>query len=334
MDLVSAIGASIGGAAAPNASGWEGAGQGIARLFGGGVRPDAYAAGASKGLDIQTKMLEARKLRDESMSRDALREKAASAFPDMPIAQVDAMIAATLGGVGSDFNQSIQGMGHYQTQGLRRQAAGESDPVVQNQILAALDGKPRDLTKISGETAYNPTVAPGAQDLGITAVGEANLANRTAVSGSQIFRNQATGSAALSRAGTYAGSVGARGPGGKLTQLEVEAGKRIMANVDDQYAARIESAKDPTERTRLETERDARLRAIATNGDMSGGRTTVVDTQTGGTVGESVRRALRPGQGRKGAANVYRPQSEADYNAIPKGATFIDPDDGRTYRKD
>lgn len=28
-----------------------------------------------------------------------------------------------------------------------------------------------------------------------------------------------------------------------------------------------------------------------------------------------------------------RPQSEAEYNALPKGALFIDPDDGKTYRK-
>ncbi|MNV88462.1 hypothetical protein D3C71_1826750 [compost metagenome] len=28
-----------------------------------------------------------------------------------------------------------------------------------------------------------------------------------------------------------------------------------------------------------------------------------------------------------------RPNSEADFNALPAGALYIDPDDGRTYRK-
>jgi hypothetical protein len=28
-----------------------------------------------------------------------------------------------------------------------------------------------------------------------------------------------------------------------------------------------------------------------------------------------------------------QPQTEADYNALPSGSLFIDPDDGKTYRK-
>jgi len=32
-------------------------------------------------------------------------------------------------------------------------------------------------------------------------------------------------------------------------------------------------------------------------------------------------------------ASVARPQTEADFAALPSGATYIDPDDGRTYRK-
>lgn len=34
-----------------------------------------------------------------------------------------------------------------------------------------------------------------------------------------------------------------------------------------------------------------------------------------------------------GDADVARPVSEADYNALPSGALFVDPDDGQTYRK-
>lgn len=33
------------------------------------------------------------------------------------------------------------------------------------------------------------------------------------------------------------------------------------------------------------------------------------------------------------AAQVATPQTEADYNALPSGAMFVDPDDGKTYRK-
>jgi hypothetical protein len=39
------------------------------------------------------------------------------------------------------------------------------------------------------------------------------------------------------------------------------------------------------------------------------------------------------GQSPVPAQNAARPSTEADYNALPSGALFIDPDDGKTYRK-
>lgn len=36
---------------------------------------------------------------------------------------------------------------------------------------------------------------------------------------------------------------------------------------------------------------------------------------------------------RQGGGNIARPTTEAAYNALPSGALFVDPDDGKTYRK-
>lgn len=45
------------------------------------------------------------------------------------------------------------------------------------------------------------------------------------------------------------------------------------------------------------------------------------------------RKLMAAGAAQPAAGNIARPSSEADYNALPSGALFIDPDDGRTYRK-
>lgn len=40
-----------------------------------------------------------------------------------------------------------------------------------------------------------------------------------------------------------------------------------------------------------------------------------------------------PGSTKQNAPSVARPTSDAEYNALPSGAVFIDPDDGKQYRK-
>ena len=40
-----------------------------------------------------------------------------------------------------------------------------------------------------------------------------------------------------------------------------------------------------------------------------------------------------PAPAAPGGDEIARPQTEADYNALPSGAMFVDPDDGKTYRK-
>jgi hypothetical protein len=42
---------------------------------------------------------------------------------------------------------------------------------------------------------------------------------------------------------------------------------------------------------------------------------------------------MATGQAQPVAGNIARPASEADYAALPSGALFVDPDDGKTYRK-
>jgi hypothetical protein len=43
--------------------------------------------------------------------------------------------------------------------------------------------------------------------------------------------------------------------------------------------------------------------------------------------------ALTPDQIGGGGTQPAQPQTEADYNALPSGALFVDPEDGKTYRK-
>lgn len=69
--------------------------------------------------------------------------------------------------------------------GMRREAADETNPVVANRILSALDGKPNDLTKVSGNVAFDPTVPPNAQDIAATPVGEALIGLKAAQSASE-----------------------------------------------------------------------------------------------------------------------------------------------------
>jgi len=49
--------------------------------------------------------------------------------------------------------------------------------------------------------------------------------------------------------------------------------------------------------------------------------------------GASAPAAPAPAPSQQPAGEPARPQSDAEYNALPSGALFVDPDDGKTYRK-
>lgn len=406
IDLEQIVAQAAAPARQPEQSGWQGVGQGLAGMFGGGGQSAAYSQGASSGLDIVKKQLEARKLRDESLARDATLRKATAAFPDMPIEQIEFMVNTMQTGQASDFSSYQTGMKTRGEADLRARAAAASDPMLRNQLL---QDKPVDLTKIEGGVAYDPTVAPAAQEMQLTPAAAADDVRQALVAGSQVTRNVAS-----------ANEYDRRQP--KVTGDPVAqhaAKKRIDATITE-YEALIAEAATPAERAKLEQERDGKIGTIANGaaipsrgGTIDDGAQTaanlwaddmkaagmaptegeiaeavrklmrgeplpvapIVDsndgrnppqvfdpttgapvTDGGGNPSDAVRDALGPpidyinGGSKTGAApvrgtgfgnvrsgavsgNPVRITTAAEHAALPAGTLFVDPGDGKVYRK-
>lgn len=98
------------------------------------------------------------------------------AHAGMDPAQAELAATAVIAASTSNPNQII-GAG----QQLQAQGAGlAGDTQRMNVINSARTGKPLDMIKVQGNTAFNPNVAPGKQDLATTAVGDAIIRARNA----------------------------------------------------------------------------------------------------------------------------------------------------------
>lgn len=75
-------------------------------------------------------------------------------------------------------------------------------------------------------------------------------------------------------------------------------------------------------------------RAVSTSqGGFLGQMTSAPPAAAAATASPPPRQQAQSAGGSPGAGNPARPQTEADYAALPPGALFIDPDDGQLYRK-
>lgn len=151
----------------------------------------AYAKGASTGLDLVKKRLEARKLRDEAMARDATLAKMQAAFPDMDPEMLDLAANTITGGMGSDFNSTMSGLKDQQYMDLQRKAAAATDPDARNAVLSALDAKPLKRTEVEGGVAFDPYAPPAASGMVITPSAAADDVRQALVADSQVTRNTA-----------------------------------------------------------------------------------------------------------------------------------------------
>lgn len=245
---------------ASNASGWEGVGQGLGGILGGGGArgQEAYYDGMDSGLGIVKKTLEARKLRDEAMARQRLYRR----LVDMGVdpAKAGVLESVSLGGMGSDFRGATQGLGELQDQDLQQQAAAAADPMVRNQVLSALHGQPQDLTKVSGGVGYNPTVEPTAQEMVLTPAAAADDVRQSMVANSQVRRNTQTGDAAMIRAtrppAARAGARSGRDP------VRDHADKKAVDAIYSEFAPRLADASLPGDRADILAERDKRVAEV------------------------------------------------------------------------
>lgn len=231
-------------------TGWSGVGEALGTMLGGGRNPEAYYKGADNGLSLVKKRLEARKLRDEAMARDSLYEKLSQV---MDPKQAEAAVALAISGTGTDFAGAMSGLERNQTIGMRERALSAPSIAAQNDVLAVIDGKPRDLTQINAGTAYDPTRTPENQTMVITPDAAADNVRQMMQAESVVRRNDAAAAASTTRANA---TRPVRDP---VAEHAVKS--RINAIVAD-YKTRMDETTDPATIARLEKERDSKILAI------------------------------------------------------------------------
>lgn len=183
-DLISAIGGQAG------TSGWARAGAALGGMQNGLGQEQALARGQSQGLTITSKLLDAKKKRDEALALEQLESTLVDAGQDPSTAA----IVAGASRAGNNFSQSTAGMGNLQIQGMRNTALGAAtgapgvdgapgvapDMDLVNRIMTVVSGKPQAISKVEGNTLINPLASPGAQQLQTTPYGQESLANQIA----------------------------------------------------------------------------------------------------------------------------------------------------------
>lgn len=309
-------------------AGGIGEGQ-IEAAMSGGRGVDPYTRGASAGMDLVKKRLEARKLRDEAVARDRTLEKMTAAFPDMPPEMVDVMANTMIGGMGSDFSSTMTGAKTAQQMDLQRKAAAASDPNARNAILEAMHGQPVDRTRITSGTAYNPTVAPTdpAQAMVTTPDFVASEIRRTMVADSQIDRNQAS----------------ARNYDSRVTDNEDREARKVAQREAQKVAdqARMDGSKISKAQERMiaeamlsgtewqiKDETKPSFKNIKTN--TSGNPDTVPNANPGRGPAAATTGMSTPVQT---DGNVATPKTRAEYDALPSGARYLAPDGSLKIKK-
>ena len=312
----SGIGSGFARAGADMGAGGIGAGEMVTGAMGG--QGPAYVRGASAGLDLMKKRMEARKLRDEAIARDRTYQTMSAAFPNMDSSMVDLMANTMLGGMGSDFSSTMTGAKTAQQMDLQRRAAEASDPAARNQILAAMHGQPQDLTSISGGVAYNPTVAPGEQAMVQTPASVADDIRQTMAVGARVSGGQGRRDETARNMGfTDAGDREARAMAGREARRIADErrleGFKISAAQERDLAEKMIRGED----WELYDESGANFRNVR----GSDGRTMAARKRGGpaaATTGMSTP-VQTDGQ-------VAAPKSKAEYDALPSGARYTAPD--------
>lgn len=159
--------------------GWARAGRNLARSMG-GSQQQIYDEAMSRRHKLEKQLSEARIARDEDIAREQTTAALTKFLGDPDLAEAASVL---IRGAGGNFDQVTQGFGNLQSNKYQATAAdallGENpDLELGNRALMAAQGKPVDLTKVEGNTAYNPMVTPDAAEVMITPYGQGMVNDR------------------------------------------------------------------------------------------------------------------------------------------------------------
>lgn len=204
----------------------------------------AYQRGVGLGqadsrhhVDLQSKLFDTRKKRDEEIARGQFMQKLV-AMGETP-ERADAIATWQIGGGNpGQLSQAMLGMQEHGQRGelWDRVSGGAGIPEV-NPLLAALKGESVDLTKISGGVAYNPMATPDMAQVTATPVGESQILAQNARANQS---NAAAGAqAALARLNNVKADAGGFAPkavgNGGITNTDLSMLDLLMPGKPDEY---------------------------------------------------------------------------------------------------
>ncbi len=309
-------------------NGWRALGE----MMGGRIgTPGVYEDALRGRYDAERALQQARRERSLAMI-DGVRAEHFQRIPGMAgeLGVSDAE-AALLAAGGGNAQQLTSGLGGLREQGFRQaaaEAAALGDVQGANAQLFGVANAPVQVTGISDGVAYNRLAAPGEADLTVTPLGEATIRQRDASANASHARAHATrqrlGIAQqqfdLQRAGQWnpSGSVAPSGGagGGKRTQPNDAALRRAFETPPDEFG-----------RVEFDQERYLDFMRWWEQNPIADGNRALAQYQMAAS-GRGLEPIFvdpsMPGQPRPQAP--ARPQSKAEFDALPSGTQFIAPD--------
>lgn len=294
---------------------------------------------------------------DLNSARLAAQQTLSAKFQAAGMAPAKADLAATAVVAASTSNPNeVIGAG----QQLQAQDAGlAGDTQAMNVINSARTGKPLAMTSIEGNTAFNPNVAPDAQALAPTQVGQSIIGKNDASAGADSAltnqRNVLTPLlAALDRARTGAADRSnnpkTKGPSASDLRLVFSAPDTDRKSlsyglpvVDKQALGDFFASGETLPQYVQEHFGSNPAPAASAAAPAAGLPSNVRINMAPGTdpritaavqaaaAAESRLPKNTPAAG--GGGPIAKPTTQADFDALPKGTLFVNPKDGRTYRK-
>lgn len=306
-------------------NGWRALGEMVSGRIG---TPGVYEDALRGQYDTERALQQARRERSLAMI-DGVRAEQYQGIPtmgaDLGISDAEARLLAAGGG---NAQQMLGGLGAARQQGFR-QAAAESaalgDVQGANAQLFGVANGPVQVTGISDGVAYNRLAAPGEADLTVTPLGEATIRQRDASANASHARAASTRARlgiaqeqfGLQRSGQWnpSGSVAPSG-GGKRTQPNEAALKRAFETTTDEWGG-----------AEFDQERYLDFMRWWEQNPIPDGNQALAQYQMAAS-GRGLEPIFvdpsMPGQPRPQAP--ARPQSKAEYDALPSGAQFVAPD--------
>lgn len=294
------------------ATGWERLGD----MLGGGGRRRAQSAYDERIGDLI-------KLgrQDQGLQQDIMTTQAHRGIGDQMIAAgmrpEDAAVAASVmrGGMGTDYSSYMQGQLRNQEHGFRQAAFDAPDMSSANRALMGVASGPVQLATVEGQNLIGNRLLEGGGSVTTTDQGQAGIAANRALAG------QRNASANLSNVRAAAGGFAPRASGGgsgggKRTQPNEAALKRAFETQVGEFGG-----------VEFDQERYLDFMRWWEQNPIGDGNQALAQYQMAAS-GRGLEPIFvdpsMPGQPRPQAP--ARPQSKAEYDALPSGAQFVAPD--------